>query len=124
MSAVLVPTSLDDSRVLALLDIWERWMRESAGSAMELGYALQCRQFQANPGAYWEHTFADSVEAAEYGHAAAINAAIDALEAPLQMAVYSKHGCAVYRWNRANVDDLYGIARQVLARTLYIRGLR
>jgi hypothetical protein len=82
MSAVLVPTSLDDGRVLDLLDIWERWMRESAGSTMELGYALQCRQFQANPGAYWEHTFADSVEAAEYGQAAAINAAIDALEAP------------------------------------------
>jgi hypothetical protein len=114
MSAVLSVVELEDTRVGELLSLWERWMREGAKSTLELGPALNCESFNSTPWGYWEHTSQEQYESLEYALAPKVNASIEDLETVEQMAVYHYHLAAVFRFNRADIGEIYDRARRKL----------
>lgn len=118
-----IPKELDERRLDELLDIWAKWMREPAGMIMRLEYPSKAAACVSRPWGYWEDTSEELAYRYEYGKADAVNACIDDLSTDQQMAVYHRHLYAVYRFNRANLDDVYAAARQTLRVRLPKRGV-
>lgn len=116
----LLPRELDDSRLDELLHLWERWMSPGAKNVMELGFpntAAGC------VGGGYSTSFDDMVDEADSRSAEAVNAAIDSLEPIQAMAVYHKHLYAVFKFNRADLDTIYNIARDILRVVLPTKGI-
>lgn len=113
---------LDERRLDELLKIWERWMHESPTLVLGLGYPAQATGCHPEPWGYWEDTSQHEYEAMEYSKAEAVNAAIDDLPQPQQMAVYHQHLAAVFVFKRLDLDGQYCAARQTLRVVLPARG--
>lgn len=114
---------LDNKRLDELLKIWERWMHESPAHVLGLGYPAQATGCHPEPWGYWEDTSQLEYDAMEYSKAEAINAAIDDLPRPQQMAVYHEHLAAIFVFRRLDLDEQYCAARQTLRVVLPARSV-
>lgn len=109
-----IPKVLDDFRVGELLDIWERSMKEPARHVMQLGYPGRAHGLRSEPWGYWEHTFDEMCDEAEWAKADGVNAAIDSMDTQHQMSIYHKHLYAVYKFSRLDLEAIYQQARDIL----------